>query len=223
MVTGALAQTNRKLSRLASITRHDIKNKLTGVMGYIELAKGSTKDPDMIEYLTRAEVSATAVRQQIEFTKEYDQLGMNPPAWQEISPLLAAVRAQLGESAVAVRDETAGLAIYADPLLEKVLYCLLENAQTHGGNVSAVRIHGDVVPDGYLLVVQDDGAGIPEDRKEKIFTKNVGTGGGGFGLFLAREVLSITGITIAETGKPEEGARFEIFVPAGKFRLQAIQ
>lgn len=223
MVTGALAQANRKLSRLASITRHDIKNKLTGVMGYLELAKGSTKDPDMIEYLTRAETSATAVRQQIEFTKEYDQLGMNPPAWQEISPLLAAVRAQLGESAVAVRDETADLAIFADPLLEKVLYCLLENAQTHGGNVSAVHIHGDVVPDGYLLVVEDDGAGIPEDRKEKIFTKNVGKGGGGFGLFLAREVLSITGITITETGKPEEGARFEIFVPAGKFRVQAIQ
>jgi len=220
MVTGALAQANRQLSRLASITRHDIKNKLTGVMGYIELAKGSTKDPDMIEYLTRAETSATAVRQQIEFTKEYDKLGMNPPAWQEIAPLLAAVQEQLGEGAVAVTDETAGLAVFADPLLENVLYCLLENARTHGGNISAVHIHGDVVPDGYLLVVEDDGAGIPDERKEKIFNKNVGTEGGGFGLFLAREVLSITGITIGERGREGEGARFEIFVPAGKFRLE---
>ncbi|NLD57637.1 MAG: PAS domain S-box protein, partial [Methanomicrobiales archaeon] len=218
MLTGALAQANRKLSRLASITRHDIKNKLTGVMGYLELAKGSTKDPDMIEYLTRAEVSATAVRQQIEFTKEYDKLGMNPPAWQEISPLLAAVQAQLGDGAFAVRDESAGLAIFADPLLEKVLYCLLENARAHGGNVSAVHIHGDVVPDGYLLVVEDDGTGIPEERKEKIFNKNVDKGSGGFGLFLSREVLSITGITIEERGREGEGARFEIFIPAGKFR-----
>lgn len=37
----------------------------------------------------------------------------------------------------------------------------------------------------------------------------------GFGLFFAREILAITGITIRETGTPGEGARFEMVVPEG--------
>jgi len=41
----------------------------------------------------------------------------------------------------------------------------------------------------------------------------------GLGLFLSREILAITGITITETGKPGTGARFEILVPKGAWRL----
>jgi hypothetical protein len=39
-------------------------------------------------------------------------------------------------------------------------------------------------------------------------------------MFLSREILSITGITIKETGIPGEGAVFEIFVPNGMYRLR---
>ncbi|MDP2796375.1 MAG: hypothetical protein Q8N94_02545 [Methanoregula sp.] len=41
----------------------------------------------------------------------------------------------------------------------------------------------------------------------------------GFGLFLAKEILSITGLVITETGEPGKGARFGISVPKGKYRL----
>ena len=218
--TRALVQANRKLNHLSGMTRHDIKNKLTGVMGYLELAKGSTKDPELIEYLNRVEISATALREQIEFTKEYENLGVKPPVWQELAVVLEAVKKTLDPGPVAVENETCGLALYADPMLEKVLYCLVENAIKHGETITKIRISGTPVPVGYLLVVEDDGVGVPADRKEKIFNKNVGKGSGGFGLFLAREILSITGITIAETGEPGAGARFEISIPSGKFRVE---
>jgi hypothetical protein len=39
------------------------------------------------------------------------------------------------------------------------------------------------------------------------------------GLFLAREILAITGIAICETGEPGAGARFEMTVPAGAYRI----
>jgi K+-sensing histidine kinase KdpD len=119
-----------------------------------------------------------------------------------------------------VENETCGLSLYADPMLEKVLYCLIENAKKHGETITKICISGTPVPAGYLLVVEDDGVGVPADRKEKIFNKNVGKGSEGFGLFLAREILSITGITIAETGEPGSGARFEMFLPSGKFRIK---
>jgi hypothetical protein len=41
-------------------------------------------------------------------------------------------------------------------------------------------------------------------------------------LFLSQEILSITGITIAETGIPGKGARFEITVPKGAYRFSDI-
>jgi signal transduction histidine kinase len=40
----------------------------------------------------------------------------------------------------------------------------------------------------------------------------------GIGLFLAREILSITGLSIKEVGEEGKGARFEILVPEGKWR-----
>ena len=38
------------------------------------------------------------------------------------------------------------------------------------------------------------------------------------GLFIAKEILEITGIGITETGEPGTGARFEILIPNDKFR-----
>jgi PAS domain S-box-containing protein len=217
--TSALEQANRKLNLLSGITRHDIKNKLTGVMGYIELARGSTRDPDMIEYLNRAELSATAVRQQIEFTKEYENLGVKTPVWQDLSSVIEGVLQKVERGAVVIQKDVHGLQVYADPMFSKVFCCLLENALTHGDTLTKIRIHGSATPAGFLLEVEDDGVGVPKDRKEKIFNKNVGKNEG-FGLFLTREILSITGMTIEETGEPEKGARFEISIPSGKFHVK---
>ena len=41
----------------------------------------------------------------------------------------------------------------------------------------------------------------------------------GFGMFFVREILSIYGFTITETGTPGKGVQFEIIVPAGSFRI----
>jgi len=51
-----------------------------------------------------------------------------------------------------------------------------------------------------------------EDMKERIFRKGVGKNTG-LGLFLTREILDITGLSITETGNEGEGARFEIAIP----------
>jgi PAS domain S-box-containing protein len=218
----ALEQANRKLNLLASIARHDIKNKLTGVMGYIELSRGATQDPELSDYLKRVELSANAIREQIEFTKTYENLGGKSPAWQEFSAVLNSAVTSLERRSVPVQNEVCDVEIYADLLLEKILTCLIENAQTHGKPLTKIRVHGSPSENGYLLVVEDDGVGIPGDQKEKIFNRKVGTGGT-FGLFLAREILSITGITIRETGTPGKGARFEISVPSGKFHRKSAE
>ena len=72
------------------------------------------------------------------------------------------------------------------------------------------------MPDCCLFVKTTAWESDREDKKrlfERGFGKNTG-----MGLFLSREILSITGITIQECGQPGTGARFEITVPKGKWR-----
>ena len=203
-ITSALEQANRKLNLLSSITRHDIKNKLTGVLGYLELSLGSTRDPALLEYLKRAETSANAIRQQIEFTKEYENLGIKSPAWQEIAAVIEDVRTQLDLGDIFVGDETNGLAIYADPMLTKVIYNLMDNSVQHGEHVTRIRFAATVGLEHCTLVYEDNGTGVPAADKEKIFSRTPRTNAG-IGLFLVREILSITGITITENGIPGSG------------------
>jgi signal transduction histidine kinase len=219
-ITSALEQANRKLNLLSSITRHDIKNKLTGVLGYLELSLGSTQDTALLEYLKRAETSANAIRQQIDFTKEYENLGIKSAAWQEIAPLVAEIASQIAPGKVRIEDETDGLTVWADPMISKILYNLMDNSLKHGEHVSRIHFGARVGADAATLIYEDDGVGIPADNKEKIFNRTPRTDAG-IGLFLVREILGITGITITETGEPGLGARFEISIPRGKFQMKS--
>jgi signal transduction histidine kinase/CheY-like chemotaxis protein len=214
----ALEQANRKMSRLNGIARHDIRNKLTGVLGYLELSIESTNDPSLIEYLRRAESSATAIRYQLDFTKDYENLGSNVPSWADVSDIIAGVKKRLDPGAISLTDRSAGISIYADPLFSHVLSDLVDNSLQHGEHVTGIYISGRMTAAGFTLVYEDDGVGIPEDKKEKIFNRVVDRRSG-VGLFLAREILSVTGITITENGTPGRGARFEISVPKNGYRI----
>jgi len=83
--------------------------------------------------------------------------------------------------------------------------------------VTTVSISTRKDGDRLVILVEDDGAGIADDEKERIFERGYGKNTG-LGLFLAREILAITGISISETGVPGKGARFEITVPEGRWR-----
>jgi signal transduction histidine kinase len=67
-------------------------------------------------------------------------------------------------------------------------------------------------------VYEDDGAGVPEKNKTMLFNRIVGKKPTA-GLFLVREILSLTGITIRENGEPGKGTRFEMMVPKGAYRI----
>ncbi|HOL42358.1 MAG TPA: sensor histidine kinase, partial [Methanospirillum sp.] len=110
------------------------------------------------------------------------------------------------------------LEIFADPLLENVFFTFAENVILHSKGATQISLTFSEIPDGVVLVFEDNGVGIPYEMKEKIFERQYEKKRG-IGLFLTREILSITGITIRETGEPGAGARFEMLVPKGKYRL----
>ena len=108
--------------------------------------------------------------------------------------------------------------MFGDPLVVRVCYNLMDNAVRYGGKITTIRFSMQESGDDHLIVCEDDGDGVPADEKEQIFDRGFGKNTG-LGLALAREILSITGIAIRETGEPGKGARFEMVVPKGAYRF----
>ncbi|MDD5187915.1 MAG: ATP-binding protein [Methanoregula sp.] len=73
---------------------------------------------------------------------------------------------------------------------------------------------------GVTITVEDNGAGVSPDMKGRIFPRGVGKNTG-LELFLTREILTLTNITVDETGEPGHGARFELRVPKEGCRFTA--
>ncbi|PWR69523.1 sensor histidine kinase, partial [Methanospirillum stamsii] len=107
--------------------------------------------------------------------------------------------------------------ILADPMLEKVFFNLLDNSLRHGETVSKIRVFTRKNEDYLDVIWEDNGIGITEEDKDFIFERGFGKNTG-LGMFLVREILSLTDITITENGKPGIGARFEISVPKGMYK-----
>ena len=215
----ALIEANRKLGLMNSIVRHDILNQVTVLLGHIALLQDRSLDQDIVTTLERLQAAAEIIQSQIEFTRDYQDLGARSPRWFAIEPLVTLAARALRPTGIRIVTDLGGTTIYADPLLSSVFYNLLENAIRHGRTVTEIRV--TAVPEdggGTQIVWEDDGVGIPYAIKNRIFDRGVGSHTG-LGLFLVREILSITGISIRETGVPGEGARFEILVPEGCARI----
>ena len=100
----------------------------------------------------------------------------------------------------------------------KVIYNLLENATRHGRNITKILVSTEVKDNADLkVIVEDNGIGIPQENKELIFRYGFGTNTG-LGLAISRDILSLTGISIVETGSAVTGARFGPHRPQSTWR-----
>jgi len=219
-VEKALADANRKLQLMASITRHDILNQLAALSGYLDLARmAREREPvSAWQHVENAGRIVDQISNTVRFTAEYQKIGSTSPTWQEIRSLVERSERYISMGKVTLANTVpAGAEIYADPLIEKVFSNLIDNALQYGKTITTITFSLRRDGDTCTIICEDDGVGIPYDEKEKIFSYAHGMNTG-LGLFLAREILAITGITIRETGVPGRGARFELFCPTGVIR-----
>jgi len=212
---GALSQANKKLNLLSGITRHDLKNKVITIQGFLRFARKVKDIHEIQPFLDKIQDSAKAIEHQIDFTKNYQDLGVKSPKWLNLSNMIILT----SNPAIQITDETGTLQIFADPLFEKVMYNLTDNTIRHGEIATDVHISVLTESENVLIIWADNGVGVPADKKEMIFHRGYGKNTG-FGLFLIREILAITEMTIQENGEPGKGARFEITVPNGKWRYK---
>jgi len=214
----ALRQLIKKLTILSSITRHDILNQLSILRGYLVQVKKNVTDEKLLTYIAKEESAAGAIEHQISFTRDYENIGVHSPQWQDVAKTVELAIRHLLPLPFTVTVHIDGLFIYADPLLEKVFYNLVENTLRHGEKVTRITFSCQESEESLLIVYEDDGNGIPPAEKENIFNRKYYRHTG-LGLFLSREILGMTGIGIHESGEEGKGARFGISVPKGAFRF----
>ncbi|MEN6395362.1 MAG: PAS domain S-box protein, partial [Methanoregula sp.] len=219
----ALKNALNKLNMLSSITRHDIQNQLLALRGYLELSRKNVTDKTLLDMINKEDAIAGTIKKQIEFSKYYENIGVNAPAWHDLGTLVRAACLQLPQLAgITVSTNIPPVEIYADALIGKVIYNLLENSLRHGVKVTRIDISFRETDDGAVITYEDNGIGIlPQDR-QYLFQKGFGKHTG-LGLFLSQQILAITGLTLRETGEPGKGVRFEILVPKGEYRINPGQ
>lgn len=214
----ALRASNRKLNLLSSITRHDINNNLTVLMGYTEMLLNLESDPSKRRYLEAIMKASEGIESMIKFTKEYDGIGVKSPVWSNVRALIddAAARSMPLPFSV-INNVPSDIEIFIDPMGARAFYNIVENAKRHAVGATHLTFGTNDVGERLIITAEDDGSGILSDEKERIFERGFGKNTG-LGLFLVKEILSITDIDIIEDGKPGEGARFRIIVPPGCHR-----
>jgi len=213
----ALAKANNKINLLNNITRHDIINRITVGNAYCDFLKEIITDEKARNQIDIILESGKNVQQLIDFSKEYQDLGGEEPIWQDINYIVSKNVFKpliLNKSLILPKDT---VEIFADTMLEKVFYNLIENSIRHGEHVSCIQILYKKNGDSLNIIYSDDGVGVPYEEKPKIFRRGYGKNTG-LGLFLIREILGITNITIEENGEPGKGIQFVLTVPHNCYR-----
>lgn len=214
----ALKNTNKKLNLLSGITRHDIKNQLMVLRGFIEILQMENPDPSFEKIISHITEASLQITDMIDFTREYEEIGVNDPSWQNVWSLVErAGEETIREDNLLRNNIEEDIEVFADPLISKVFFNLIENAIRHEEDIACINFFTYKDDDNLIIVCEDDGRGVEQNEKEKIFEPGYGKNTG-FGLYLSREVLDITEMKIKETGTPGKGARFEIIIPPIMYR-----
>jgi CheY-like chemotaxis protein len=215
-----LMGTSRKLHIINSITRHDIRNQLTVQMNLYELLlEYGEVYPDIRSYVISLGSSINSIMEHLVFSEIYQKIGIQRPRWLSIGALIDGITCSHEFGNLSILHSTGTVEVYTDVMFGKIITNLIENAVMHGKRVKTVQISFYEQINQGVIVIEDDGIGVPDELKEKIFEKGFGNNTG-LGLYYTREILGITGMEIVETGKNLEGARFEIRVPKKGYRLR---
>jgi PAS domain S-box-containing protein len=211
-----LAVTNEKLRVVGGLTRHDIRNKLTAVSGNVYLARKQL--PENSPVLANLEQISASVQQTVRilaFAKAYEMLGAEELSYVDVEKAVSeAVSLFSSLKNVKVVNECRGLTVLADSLLRQLFYNLIDNSLKYGERLTEVKIRCEEKEDYLNMFYEDDGVGIPQASKSRLFSEGYTTGkGSGYGLYLIKKMTEVYGWAIMENGEPEKGARFVMTIP----------
>jgi PAS domain S-box-containing protein len=209
-----LVTINEKLGVVGRLTRHDARNKLSIIANNVYLAKQKLPaNHNSLKYLGDVESAVDQMEEIFDFARNYEMLGVEELFYMDVGKSVEEAAILLsGMNGVKLVNECQNLMVMADSLLRQLFYNLIDDTLKHGEKVSQIRVHYEEGEDRLKLVYEDDGVGIPENKKKLIFKEGYGKGTG-YGLYLIKKICETFGWTIRETGKQGKGAQFTMTIP----------
>ena len=208
-----VSELNDKLHVVESLTRHDIRNKLSALNGRIFLLKKRlTDNSDALLHLKEMEQVAQQMLRILEFERIYVQVGAEELTDVNVEQSFTEAASLFSDLKDArLINECRGLTVFADSLLRQLFYNLIDNSLKYGEKLTKIRLYYEEEKNLLRLIYEDDGVGVPEEMKSRLFEKGFGKGTG-YGLYLMKRICEAYGWTIQESGKEGQGAQFTITI-----------
>jgi PAS domain S-box-containing protein len=206
---------NEKLLVVGGLVRHDIANKIStlNMNAYLARKKGSLE-----QLLEATAIVSAQINRTLSFSKDYEMLGKEELAYVDAGRFFVDALARFPGLDLHVVNDCCGLEVLADSLLPELFCNLIDNTLKYGKNARQIKLSYNQSMDHLKLVYEDDGVGIPQDMKQKLFMKGFGKGSG-LGLYLIKKALEVYGWQIQENGIEGKNARFEITIPRNNYKL----
>ena len=185
-----LQMMNEKLRVVGGLTRHDVNNKLAAITGNAYLARKKLPgNSEVLDYMKQIEASVKQTVQIFDFAKAYEMLGVEEFVYVDVEKSVnEAVSLFPGLKDIKVINDCHGLTVLADSLLRQLFYNLVDNSLKYGEKLSRIRVYYEDKNDHLNLIYEDDGVGIPQAAKPKLFGEGYTTGkGSGYGLYPSKE------------------------------------
>ncbi len=203
---------DEKLKVVGKLARHDMRNKMAIIGGYVSLLKMKPHEEETAkESIREIDSAIDQVAMIMDFAADYERLGSEDKKPIDVALSFDSACAMFDLSEVLVENRCKGLVVSADSLLSRIFYNFIDNSLRHGGDVRQIRLYSQS-SETLRIVYEDDGVGIPRNKKRKLFANNIEEGGI-HGLTLISRIVESYGWKIIEEGKPGEGVRFVLEAP----------
>jgi signal transduction histidine kinase len=212
------------VGKLAAGVAHEIGNPLSGILGYLSLARARAVDPETKDYLARID---TEVQRIDEIVRGLLDLGRTPkgtPAPVDVEQIaktcagLLGAGPELAQVSLELDFEPGTLArAEAGPLSQVFLNLLLNAAQALEGRSGRIQIRGRTSGEEVRVEVEDSGPGISPAVMprlfEPFFTTKFDRSGTGLGLAISYHLVTQMGGQLSAANAPGGGALFTLVVP----------
>ena len=220
------------LDAYAHTVAHDLRNPVVGIKGISETLRDywdSMENAQKREFVDMVYQSANSlenvIRELLLLSSVRKQSIKTGPV--DISKSMAEVanrlRVMLQEKHAVLKVDPDPISIYGyGPWITEVLANFTSNAIKYGGSPREIHVGTEKLPDGSVMTyVDDNGTGVPEDRRAALFqefTRNHGEGspGHGLGLSIVLRIISKLEGNLGVADSPMGGARFFFSLPEAK-------
>lgn len=223
---------NNELDNFVYRSSHDLVAPLKSLRGLISVA-GMSNNPDEIrEYFKLMNVSINKLEEFIKSIMDFSTNTKKPLEIREIGmdSILDSIVEDLkfyenADKVELIRAYDSDFKIKTDPKrLNIVLSNLVTNALKYHDfkkdESPYIKVSAKMENNSYMLVVEDNGSGIPEEYQDKIFDMffraHQGIEGSGLGLYIVMDTLSVLKGEIDLTSKVRQGTTFTVMLPIVK-------